>query len=794
VKVLLSWLDELADLGDNADVVAEAMNELGLPVDDLTVVGEPIPGIITAEVLETRAHPQAERVHEVFVDTGDGQPLHVWCGAFNMQAGDVVPLATIGTTMPSGQQIGRRKILGVASEGMLCSAAELGLGDDHSGILILPPGTEVGVSVEQALGASPDAVFDIDVTRNRPDAYGHLGVARDVAAHLQVPFHPPSPELVVDGPERSAPVDIVAPDRCGRFVAVVLSGIRVGPSAPWMAERLTRAGMRPISNVVDVSNFVMLELNEPNHAYDLDALGGGGFRIRRATDGETMVTLDGVERTFTSNDLLIADANDHPIGIAGVMGGAETEIGDGTTVVALEMAWFDPIGVAATAARLGLRSEASARFERGRDPYGIDRAVARFVELLRETCPDLVVHAGLVDARGDLPPEHRSVRVRPDRVRALLGADIPTQEMVERLAPIGFEAVPDQGGVLDVSLPSWRPDCELEVDVIEEIARHVGYERLGRTVPKSVVAGRLSPIQVRRRLLRQVLYGLGISEAMPNPFLAPGDLDRAGLDPNGLTISNPLVAEEGVLRTSLRPGLFKALAYNASHRYDDVALFEIGRTYAPAEGLLPYEREVLGVALAGRKGPAAVPVLQEVVAALGLGDRMALSAEGAGGAGAGTGALAGMHPGRSSVVTVDGQQAGVVGEVDPGVLEAYGIPGRVAWLELDLTLVLNLEPVIPQWQPVSRYPSSDIDLAFVVGEQVTADDLRAVIAGAAGPLLIDLDLFDVYRGPGIPAGQRSLAFRIRLQAADHTLTDAEVAAVRETIVAAATAKDATLRA
>ena len=243
----------------------------------------------------------------------------------------------------------------------------------------------------------------------------------------------------------------------------------------------------------------MLELNEPNHAYDLDTLGGGGFRIRRAVDGETMVTLDGVERTFTADDLLIADANDHPIGIAGVMGGAETEISDATTVVALEMAWFDPDrrGRHGRAARVALGGVGPLRA--GRDPYGIDRAVARFVELLRETCPDLVVHAGLVDARGDLPPEHRSVRVRPDRVRALLGAEIPTQEMVERLAPIGFEAVPDQGGVLDVSLPSWRPDCELEVDVIEEIARHVGYERLGRTVPKSVVAGRLSPIQARRR-------------------------------------------------------------------------------------------------------------------------------------------------------------------------------------------------------------------------------------------------------------------------------------------------------
>ena len=262
------------------------------------------------------------------------------------------------------------------------------------------------------------------------------------------------------------------------------------------------------------------------------------------------------------------------------MGGAESEISDATTVVALGMAWFDPIAVASTPPDSGCAPRRR-RASRGRDPYGIDWAIARFVDLLRRPAPTSSSTPGSSIARGDLPPEHRSVRVRPDRVRALLGAEIPTQEMVERLAPIGFEAVADQGGVLDVGLPSWRPDCELEVDVIEEIARHVGYERLGRTVPKSVVAGRLSPIQARRRLLRQVLYGLGISEAMPNPFLAPGDLDRAGLDTRGLTIANPLVAEESVLRTSLRPGLFKAVAYNASHRHDDVALFEIGRTYSP---------------------------------------------------------------------------------------------------------------------------------------------------------------------------------------------------------------------
>jgi phenylalanyl-tRNA synthetase beta chain len=786
VKVLLSWLNELAALGDDVDRLAAAMNELGLAVDGVERVGVPAPGIVTAKVLETQRHPDAERVHEVFVDAGDGERRHVWCGAFNMHAGDVVPLATIGATMPDGREIGRRKILGLASEGMLCSAFELGLGDDHAGILVLPAGTPLGQPVYHALGVTEDVVFDLDITRNRPDAHGHLGVARDVAAHLGVPFAPPEPVLHVDGDERRAEVTILAPDLCGRFVALVLSGVEVRPGAPWMAERLSRAGMRPINNVVDVSNYVMLELNEPNHAYDLEKLGGGGFRIRRARTGETLVTLDDVERTFIEQDLLICDAEDRPIGIAGVMGGAESEIGADTTVVALEMAWFEPIAVTSTASRLGLRSEASARFERGRDPYGIDRAVARVVELLRETCPGLVVHAGLTDARGQLPPETTPVRVRPERVNAVLGSALTPEVMAAKLEPIGFVTSIAADGVLDVDIPSWRPDSQTEIDVIEEIARHVGYERLGRTVARSTEAGRLTPRQSRRRALRQVLYGLGISEAMPNPFLAPGDLARAGLEPLGLRIANPLVAEESILRTSLRPGLFAALAYNASHRNDDISLFELGHTYRPAEAPLPDEREVLAVALAGREGPAAVPVLDEIATGLGLADRLTIDQSG-------SSTLPGMHLGRSAVVLADGDGVGVVGEIDPGVLDDFEIPGRVAWLELDLTVLLDIEPVIPQWHPVSRYPSSDIDLAFVVPDDVTAATVRAALAGAAPHLIVDLELFDVYRGAGIEAGRRSLAYRLRLQAADRTLTDAEVGAVRDQAIAAVVGLGATLR-
>ena len=492
MKVLLSWLNDYAPFGDDVDALEAALNQIGLAVDAVERVGASVPGVVTAAVVRTERHPDAAKVHRVFVDAGDGHERHVWCGAFNMQAGDIVPLATPGTTMPDGRTIEARPILGIQSEGMLCSARELGLGDDHSGIIILPTGTPLGLPYGEALGLAKDVVFDLDLTRNRPDCWGHLGVARDLAAHLGLPFTRPASSLGETGARRAAPVEIVDGDRCGRFTSTVLSGISVGPSARWMAERLTNAGMRPINNVVDVSNYVMLELNQPNHAYDLATLGGGGFRIRLARDGETMVTLDGATRSLQRDDLMICDANDVPIGIGGIMGGLDSEVSDSTTVVALEAAWFESTGIGQTAARIGLRSEASARFERGVDPYGIDGAIARFAELLRETCPDLVVHPGMADGRGSsLPPLERSVPVRLAQVNRILGTSLTADALPPLLDPIGYTVTPasaaadgaeaEAADVVTVALPSWRPDSDAEIDVIEEIARHYGYDRLGKT-------------------------------------------------------------------------------------------------------------------------------------------------------------------------------------------------------------------------------------------------------------------------------------------------------------------------
>ncbi|MDA0371516.1 MAG: phenylalanine--tRNA ligase subunit beta [Actinomycetota bacterium] len=782
MKIVDSWLRDLVALPAEAtvDVVADTLSDVGLACESVDRVGATVDGVITARVVKTERHADAAKVHRVFLDIGDGTEHHVWCGAFNMQPGDVIPWATPGTEMPDGRLIETKPIVGIPSEGMCCSARELGLGDDHSGILILDPNTPLGVPYGEALGLAEETVYDLDVLRNRPDAFGHVGVARDLAARFGVRFGAPSGNVVAAGPRRSATVEIVDGDRCPRFTSVVLSGIRVTESPDWMKSRLAAAGMRPINNVVDVSNYVMLETNQPNHAYDFDTLGGGGFRIRVARDGELMITLDGVERNLTSDDLLICDADDRPIGIAGIMGGQNTEISESTTAVALETAYFEPIGIMKSVQRLALRSEASARNERGIDPLGVESSVARFVELLRLTCPDLVVHDGFVDARTSSMPVAPTITVRPARVSALLGREFTADEISSLVTPIGFSCVPD-GPYLAVTAPSWRPDCTLEIDIVEEVARLFGYENLGKTVPKSTQPGGLSPIQQRRRRVRDVLLGLGVNEAMPHPFLADGDLERAGLSTDAVRLVNPLAVGDDVLRTSLRPGLLKALAFNESHRRTGVALFEIGHVYPPSDDLLPAEFEALTVVVAGAEAPRAVAVWRELASAMGWGARLDQS-----------NVPAGLHPTRSATLSAGRDVVGSIGEVHPDVLDAFDVTERVAILELNLSILLATDPKVVQWKSTSRFPSSDIDLAFNVPSSMTAEKVDKALRQAAGALLVSLELFDVYRSD--PAAEaRSLAFRLRLQATDRTLADADIAGVRDKCVAAVSKLGASLR-
>ena len=799
MKVLLSWLRDFAPIEGDPVAIGEQLSDLGMAVEQLDRIGEGLDGILVAKVLATRPHPNADKIQLVDVDAGDGEAVQVACGAFNFGSGDLVPLAPVGTVMPNGMEIGRRKMRGEWSNGMLCSAREIGLGADHAGILVLPPGLPVGAGFAEAMGIERDVLYDLEVNPNRPDAMSIAGVARDLAARQRLPFSLPAPQIDEVGPKHldSVRIDVLDPDLCGRFTARVLQGVTVGEPDPVIARRLTLLGMRPINSLVDVSNYVMLELGQPSHPYDLAKVRGGGLRVRRARPGETLVTLDAIERRLTADDLLICDGDDAPVGIAGIMGGADTEIDGTTTDVLVEMAWFLPIAIATTSRRLRLRSEASARFEKGCDPEVIELAHARFAELVAASGARL--ESGTVDVRGELPARG-AVTVRTGRLNRLLGTELTAGEITELLAPIGFAADPvdgaagDPGSDLDVTIPPWRYDSSSEIDVVEEVARLYGYDRIGRSVPASAHTGRLTDRQLERRRLRSLLVGRGLSEAMPLPFLAPGDLERTGLPGDGIEITNPLVAEESVLRTSLLPGLVKALGTNAARRNTGVGLWEIGHVFRRPAGLaappnhdgapLPDEREMLAIALGGRDAAEAVHEWRAVAEALGVR-----------GVAVDNGVVPGLHPTRSArLAGPAGVTVGAVGEVDPAVLEAHGIDERVGWLEVDLDAVAALPHDERLYRPVSVYPSSDVDLAFEAADETPASAIESTLREAAGDHLASLRLFDVYRGPGIAEGRRSLAFTLRLDALDHTLTDAEVAEVRRRCIEAVeSAHGATLR-
>ena len=775
MKVLLSWLREFAPgiEGDPA-VLSDVLSALGLTVEEMTVTGSVPDSVVLGRVLELRPHPDADRIQLVEVDDGSGTTLQVCCGAFNMAVGDLVPLARVGTVMPSGLEIARRKLRGQASEGMCCSEIELEMGDDAAGIMILndrvSAGAEPGVPLAEALGLAPDVLWDLDVGANRPDALSVMGVARDLAAGLGVAFEPPDWSTAESGPgiAEAVEVEIVDPTLCGRFVGRVLRNTGIGPSPAWIANRLTALGMRPINSIVDISNYVMLELGQPSHTFDLGRVSGAHIRVRRARDGETITTLDGAHRRLATGDGVIADGDDSVIGIAGVMGGASTEIDADTTDVLVEMAWWDPPSISRTAKRLNLSSEAATRFRRGADwGYNVERCMNRFVQLAAQQGAE--VAPGLIDERGNLP-DRRPLRVRAARVNSLLGTGLSADEMADHLRSIGFGADPADDSELDVTIPTWRWDTETETDIAEEVARLHGYENIERTVPTANEAGGLSAYQQDRRLVREVLVGAGCYETQPMPFVAPGALATVGLPEDGITLSNPVDDSESVLRTSLLPGQLRAVAYNQRHFNGNVRLFEIGHVYLPApEGqLLPDEREYLAVALSGEEAPAAVAVFDLLAEALAL---PAVELREA--------VLPGMHPTRAAEVVVAGQRRGAVGEIDPEVLAACGVTGRMAWLQLDLQAVLDGPRTRRRYRPVSKFPPSDVDLAFVVPDRVAAAQVERALRASAGSLLVKIELFDVYRGTGVPDGSRSLAYRLRFQAPDRTLTDAEVAEARQ---------------
>ncbi len=792
----LSWLRDYAPLEADVDHLSTALSELGLIVEGVERVGDGLDDIVVARVLAIRAIPKADRIRLVDVDAGDGEALQIVCGAWNFSPGDLVPLAPVGAVLPGGFEISRRKMLKEWSNGMLCSASELGLPDvpgAGDGLFVLPDGiAPPGTPLVEALGLHPDVVFDIDVSPNRPDALCMAGVARDLAAALgeqwAAPLHPSA--APVDPSLGVAPITVEAGDLCPRFTGTVLEGVPDGPSPAWMARRLALAGMRPINAVVDVSNYVMLDLGQPNHAYDLEQLGGGGILVRRATSGESLTTLDGAARSLEGDDCVICDADGVAVGVGGIMGGARAEIGPATRRVLLEAAWFSPMAIARTGKRLGLHSEARVRFERGVDPEVAATAVERFVALLGSVEGGEGLRRGPTHDVNDatslpIPP---IVDVRTERVNSILGTAIDDAEVARLLASIGFSAASRESGVHAVSVPSWRLECNREIDVIEEVARMWGYRRIERTLPAGAreSVGGLTERQRERRRVRQAIAAAGFDEAWTTTFLGPGDLERAGLGGAAVEVENPLDRSESILRTALLPGLLKAVKFNVDRQAGDVCLFEVGRVFARPSGdkVTPDEAEHLGVIVAlpaeGSDGTLAADAA--VRAWVWLADALRLD-----GARIEAAELPAFHPTRGArILGAGGVPLGAVGEVDPDVVAAYGLSGRVGYMVVSLDLVAEEPRRTGLAQEVSRYPASDVDLAFVVPDAVPATEVRATLCRTGGDLLESATLFDVYRGAQSGSGRRSLAFRLRYRARNRTLGEAELATVRQEAIDAVT--------
>lgn len=801
MRAPLSWLRDYARLDAPVERLAEVLSEIGLVVEVVEHVGGGLDDVVVAEVLAIRPHPDADRIRLVDVDPGDGGPLQIVCGAWNFAEGDLVPLAPVGAVLPGDFTISRRKMRGEVSNGMLCSATELGLPDPpgaEDGLLILEPGlAPPGTPIAAALGLRPDVVFDLDITANRPDALCMAGIARDLAAALgedwAAPTDPPVPP--VDPGLDPATVTVDAGDLCPRFTATVITGGPRGPSTPEMGRRLTLAGMRPINAVVDVSNYVMLDVGQPNHAYDRDRLGGRGLLVRRGREGEHLQTLDGVDRTVGPQDCVICDADGSPVGVGGVMGGAAAEIDDATQEVLLECAWFDPAAVARTGNRIGLTSEARARFERGVDPAIATVAVDRFCALLAAVPGGEGLRRGpTTDVADPSLPGPARVRLRPSRVNSLLGVDLDAARVRGLLEPLGF-VLHDAPDGFEVTVPTWRLEVSREADLIEEVARMWGYQRIERTVPAGSRrrTGGLTPYQKERRRVRAILAGAGLDEAWTTTFLAPGDLARAGLDPEAVEVENPLDRSESLLRTSLLPGLLKALRFNVDRQLDDLALFEIGRVFArpapDAAEARPVETEMLGIALLPPPGTPETAAVESAVEAwkwLAGGLRIESPAlEAAVGPG--------LHPGRSARLLAGPRAVGRLGEVAPEVVSAYGLTGRLGWLEVDLGELHGAGRRSRVAVEASRFPASDVDLAFVLPDAVPAAELVSAIRQAGGDLVEEVALFDVYRGDRIGQGQRSLAVRARLRAPHQTLTEAQLSATRQRMIEAGAAAGGQLR-
>jgi phenylalanyl-tRNA synthetase beta chain len=833
MRVPLSWLREYVDLpaGETGRAVAAKLISAGLEVESVEQLGADLTGpLVVGQVLAIEELTEFKKpIRWCQVDVGDangtGEPQNLICGARNFAVGDKVVVVLPGAELPGGFKIAARKTYGKVSEGMICSAAELGMSEDHDGIIVLPPEHEIGIDAIELLELA-DEVLDIAVTPDRGYCLSMRGVAREAATAYGLPLRDPA---LLDVPVRNQdgyPVEVTDLAACDRFVARTVTGLRAEARSPiWLQRRLQKAGMRPISLAVDITNYVMLELGQPLHAYDRARL-DGPIGVRRAEPGERLTTLDGTRRTLSAEDLVITDRRG-PIGLAGVMGGADTEIADhaeteDSSDIVIEAAHFDPVAIARAARRHKLSSEASRRFERGVDPEAAAAAAQRAVDLLvllaGGTADPGVTQVGMVATP-------RTVMIPADHSDRVAGLTYGRETVVRRLQQVGCDVYGTDE--LTVSVPSWRPDLTDPNDLAEEVIRLEGYEALPSTLPKPPAGRGLTGRQRLHRRVGRALAGAGYVEALSYPFIGQRDLEQLGIeegDPRRRTtrVTNPLSDKEPELRTTLLPGLLAALRRNEGRGSHDLALFETGLVFRPTgeetaaplppvdrrpsaeqlaalDATLPRQPRRVAVALAGHRERAgwwgkgrpadwadAVQAARTVAAEAGV--ELEVSAD----------QHAPWHPGRCAALhaVIDGERTlvGHAGELHPRVVKTLGLPERSCAMELELDLLERAGTGLVAAPRVSAFPVATQDIALVVDDAVPAAEVARTLRGGAGELLESLDLFDIFTGEQVGAGKKSLAYTLRFRAEDRTLTADEVTTAREAAVtAAATAHHAVLR-
>ena len=817
MRVPYSWLREYCDPGTDASTLAERLAMTGTEVERVTTVGPPLAdGFVVGRVVEREKHPNADRLSVCSVDVGEGEPRTIVCGAPNVDAGQTVPVALPGATMPDGVKLGEAKLRGVRSSGMILSAAELEIAEEADGIMVLDDGPAPGTALAEVLSVA-EPVLELEVTPNRVDCFGVYGVAREVHAIGSAPLaaEPWAEDAPAEGEGEVgeyASVTVEVPDLCPRFTARVFTDVEVGPSPAWLQARLSAAGQRPINNVVDIANYAMLLTAQPLHAFDLDEVPDGALTVRAASEGEKMKTLDDVERSFDAETVLVCDAAG-PSGIAGIMGGQTSEVSEKTTRVLLEVANWNGTNILRTSRLLGLRSEASSRFEKQLHPELCMRAQQIASRLLVEHCGAKLV-PGTIDVAVE-PPPSASVRLRGGRVEGLLGMRIEQGDQAGYLERLGF-GVEVEGDDLLVSVPPDRHyDVTREADLIEEVARVHGLdEHLPSTLPaEAAQAGGLRRDQRLRRRAEDALRDLGFDEVVGWSFTDPGEAGRLRIPPDdpradGVTISNPLSEDQSVMRTTLLGSLLGAARGNLARDAERVALFESGRVYLKDEAAggplaggfsgergAPYaEPHRLGglavssltpVSWRGGGEPADFFALKGVVE--GLAERLgaSLAFEPA--------SEPFLHPGRAAKVLAGGAEAGWLGEVHPLVCRAWDLDAATGF-ELDLAPLVDAATAGEElFEDVTTYPSVRQDLAVVVAEDVSAARVREAVLAGGGELLRAAEVFDFYEGEQLGEGRKSLALRLEFRAADRTLTDEEVAERREAIASELSEIEGSLR-